>query len=715
MKSLLLLSGARPRLVLLTCLLLLSVAASSFLVRPSSAQSSRPVLLSDAGSTRAVALDSLTRLREPFALSSPVRFGADGRTRVMLFAMNLHLDAAGDFSAVTADAEDSAHRVYPLKVEHVAPVPGQEWMSSVVLRLDDELADVGDVLVRVTHRGAASNRVRIGIGHVGGGPSDDVGSVPTPAPAVAAPTPNTNPFTAGDLTTSETQAIIAQAVSAAAALNRSVTVAVTDREGNVLGVFQMNGAPATTQIRGGGAAGRGLEALSVPSAQAAISKAGTAAFFSTEGNAFTSRTAGFIIQEHFPPRVDFQAGGPLFGVQFSQLPCGDIKRPSLPLGLSADPGSAPVYKNGAAVGGVGIEGDGLYTLDKDPTDFDKPFEELIAVAAARGFEPPSLIRGDNILVGGIRLAYLNATDEDAPRAATQPFASLPGALHPAYPLRGAQPSAFVPATIGGVVGAVDTRFFPFASSSSISPNALTAADVGRIVAQAAQQAEVTRAAIRQPLGSKARVSIAVVDADGFVLGMFRTADAPVFGFDVSVQKARTATFVSNRHAATLLRGAGLGAYVERAGPDGLALDGSFAFSDRAVGFLHRPFYPDGLNPNPAGPFSTEISEWSVFNTGMQLDLIKTNFLAAFGGADVRCSTIPNLANGMQIFPGSIPLYKNGELVGGIGISGDGVDQDDIIAAAGANGFAPPVAIRSDQVFVRGTRLPFVKFPRSPNL
>ncbi|HVF57949.1 MAG TPA: heme-binding protein [Pyrinomonadaceae bacterium] len=715
MKSLLLLSGARPRLVLLTCLLLLSVAASSFLVRPSSAQSSRPVLLSDAGSTRAVALDSLTRLREPFALSSPVRFGADGRTRVMLFAMNLHLDAAGDFSAVTADAEDSAHRVYPLKVEHVAPVPGQEWMSSVVLRLDDELADVGDVLVRVTHRGAASNRVRIGIGHVGGGPSDDVGSVPTPAPAVAAPTPNTNPFTAGDLTTSETQAIIAQAVSAAAALNRSVTVAVTDREGNVLGVFQMNGAPATTQIRGGGAAGRGLEALSVPSAQAAISKAGTAAFFSTEGNAFTSRTAGFIIQEHFPPRVDFQAGGPLFGVQFSQLPCGDIKRPSLPLGLSADPGSAPVYKNGAAVGGVGIEGDGLYTLDKDPTDFDKPFEELIAVAAARGFEPPSLIRGDNILVGGIRLAYLNATDEDAPRAATQPFANLPGALHPAYPLRGAQPSAFVPATIGGVVGAVDTRFFPFASSSSISPNALTAADVGRIVAQAAQQAEVTRAAIRQPLGSKARVSIAVVDADGFVLGMFRTADAPVFGFDVSVQKARTATFVSNRHAATLLRGAGLGAYVERAGTDGLALDGSIAFSDRAVGFLHRPFYPDGLNPNPAGPFSTEISEWSVFNTGMQLDLIKTNFLAAFGGADVRCSTIPNLANGMQIFPGSIPLYKNGELVGGIGISGDGVDQDDIIAAAGANGFAPPVAIRSDQVFVRGTRLPFVKFPRSPNL
>jgi hypothetical protein len=63
----------------------------------------------------------------------------------------------------------------------------------------------------------------------------------------------------------------------------------------------------------------------------------------------------------------------------------------------------------------------------------------------------------------------------------------------------------------------------------------------------------------------------------------------------------------------------------------------------------------------------------------------------------------------------VPLYKNGVLVGAIGISGDGVDQDDIIGAAGANGYAPSAAIRSDQVFVRGVRLPFLKFPRSPNL
>jgi hypothetical protein len=107
--------------------------------------------------------------------------------------------------------------------------------------------------------------------------------------------------------------------------------------------------------------------------------------------------------------------------------------------------------------------------------------------------------------------------------------------------------------------------------------------------------------------------------------------------------------------------------------------------------------------------------WSVFNVGLQLDLIKTNLLATLGGIPLPCTSIPNLPNGIQIFPGSVPLYKNGVLVGAIGISGDGVDQDDLISAAGGNGFSPAPSIRSDQVFVRGVRLPFLKFPRSPNL
>lgn len=700
--------------MLIACVAFVCVAALSAPARRGAAQSTSPVLVSQAGSTRAVALEAVTRVPEPFAPTAPVRFGDDGRTRLVLFAMNLRLAPGEDASALTADAETAARQTYALAVEHVGPVPGQEWMAAIVVRLNDQLAaDAGDVLVRISYRGAQSNRVRVGLGHVGGGPPDDPGAVPTPATPAPTPTPNTNPVTAGNLSATEVQTVIAQAVSAAAALGRNVTVAVTDREGNPLGVFRMTGAPTTTRISGGGRSGQGLEGLDVPSNLAAVSKAGTASVFSTQGNAFTTRTASFIIQEHFPPATQFQPSGPLFGVQFSQLPCSDIKKPALPLGLSADPGSAPLYKNGVSVGGVGIEGDGLYTLDKDPADFDKPFEELVAVAAQRGFQPPDLIRGDNIIAGGVRLAYLNVTDADAPRPATTPFGSLSGTL--LSPIAAAQPSEFVAATTGGVSGAADTRFFPFVGSTSGSANALTAADVLRVVNQAAQQADITRAAIRQPLGSAARVTIAVVDVDGTVLGIFRTTDAPVFGFDVSVQKARTAAFLSNRNAAALLRTAGFGSYVDRAAADGLRLDGAIAFSDRAGGALSRPFYPDGLNPNPAGPFSREITEWSVFNDGLQIDLISTNLLAALGGADVRCSSIPNIPNGIQIFPGSVPLYKNGELVGAIGISGDGVDQDDLIAAAGANGFEPPAGIRADQFIVRGTRLPFLKFPRSPNL
>src|SRR4029079_15734569 len=213
-------------------------------------------------------------------------------------------------------AEDGAHKTYPLAVEYVGPVPDQPWATSIIVRLDDQLSDVGDVLVSITFRGVRSNRVRLAIGHVGDGPPDDVGAVPTPG-SISAPPPAS--ATAGTLTASDVMTIISQAVSAAASLNRNVTVAVTDREGNVLGVFVMTGAPATTTIRSFGALGHGLEGTIVPATIAAISKAGTASLFSTSGNAFSTRTAGFIIQEHFPPGVDFRSGGPLYGVQFSSL------------------------------------------------------------------------------------------------------------------------------------------------------------------------------------------------------------------------------------------------------------------------------------------------------------------------------------------------------------------------------------------------------------
>ncbi len=345
-------------------------------------------------------------------------------------------------------------------------------------------------------------------------------------------------------------------------------------------------------------------------------------------------------------------------------------------------------------------------MDRDPTDNDQPFEELIAASGTRGFEAPALIRGDNILVDGIRLPFTNVTNPPAPTTTV----SIAGAIISAPPA-----SEFVPQVIGGIAGEVSPRFFPFIAGTAPSSNALTASEVSTIIAHAAQQSNITRAAIRQPLGSNARVTISVVDTAGVVLGVFRQQDAPVFGFDVAVQKGRTAAFFSGANAATALRAAGFGSYVDRAAADGLRFDGAFAFSDRATGFLHRPFFPDGINESAPGPFSTAIADWSPFNVGLQLDLVRTNFLASLVGPAVPCTSIPSLPNGVQIFPGSVPLYKNGVLVGAIGISGDGVDQDDLIGAAGANGFSPPAGIRSDQIFVRGVRLPFLKFPRSPNL
>ncbi|MBK8302277.1 MAG: heme-binding protein [Chloracidobacterium sp.] len=521
------------------------------------------------------------------------------------------------------------------------------------------------------------------------------------------------------LTLADVQPVIAQAVSTAVSLNQKVTVSVTDKEGHLLGTFVMTGAPPMTLIRSVGTAGQGLENLLVAATAASHSKAGTAGLFSTGGNAFTTRTASFIVQEHFPPGIDNRPGGPLYGVQFSTLACSDVAIAGLPLGLSGDPGGIPLYKNGVAVGGVGIEGDGLYTIDRDPTDNDQSAEEIIAFAAARGFESPALIRADNILVEGIRLPWANVVTP--PVVPTIAFGSLPGAV--TSPVIATPVSDFVPTTLNGVSGQSSVRFPTVAGSS------LTAVEVNQILGAAAGYANMTRAGIRQPLGSNARVTISVVDTNGNVLGIFRQLDAPVFGLDVAVQKARTSNFFARPDAGSKLTTAGFNSYVTRANADGLSLTGNIAFSDRSIGYLHRPLFPDGINFTQEGPFSTSLTNWSPFNDGLQLDLIRTALTTPCaprikgrsprGGVSIPvacpCSAIPEVRNGIQIFAGGIPLYRGNVLVGAIGVSGDGIDQDDLIAAGGANNFAPPQGMWSDKFFVRGVRLPFLKFPARPFL
>jgi len=142
---------------------------------------SAPTLIAKDNSTRAVALESTTFLSEPFAPTSAVQFSQDTRTRVILFASNLNLLQGDTAASVTADAEDGNHIHYPLTVEYIGSVPGFNWMTAVTVRLNDNLGEVGDVLVGINLHGAISNRVRVGIGHVGGGPPDDV-IMPQPTP-----------------------------------------------------------------------------------------------------------------------------------------------------------------------------------------------------------------------------------------------------------------------------------------------------------------------------------------------------------------------------------------------------------------------------------------------------------------------------------------------------------------------------------------------------
>jgi uncharacterized protein GlcG (DUF336 family) len=558
---------------------------------------------------------------------------------------------------------------------------------------------------------------------------------------------------ANQLSITEVQQIMGQAVAQAEADGLRAAVAVVDAEGNNLGVFLMTGAPETARVgllRAGCTPPDGtvsfplpcgLEGVRVPLCTAAISKAVTASFLSSNGHAFTPRTASFIVQEHFPPGINFQASGPLFGVQFSQLLCSDVN-PKTPLGLSAGAGAIPLYKNGVKVGAIGIEGDGRYAFDPLPSDLDIALEELAALAGTRGFDPPAAITGDKIIVNGIRFPYVDASAP--PPLQVRAFSQLPGAITSCClrsdvaasciapsAVRATLPSEFTPATIGDAPpGRINTRLFPTGIASFGSTADLSRDEVVRIIGQAAKQAFITRAAIRQPLNSAAEVNISVCDSNGKLLGLFSTTDAPQFGLDVAVQKARTAAFFSNAAAATLLRQTGFGKFVDAAARDGLRLDGSVAFSDRAIGFLSRPLYPDGIDRTLPGPFSLPLTYFSPFNVGFQLDAIREgyfeNILKFVRDKDIPAlldaTTTPcgnpllsaAINNGFQIFPGSVPLYKNGKLVGAIGISGDGVDQDDLIAAMGSTGFEAPADIRADRISVRGTRLPYVKFPRQPN-
>jgi uncharacterized protein GlcG (DUF336 family) len=618
------------------------------------------------------------------------------------------------------------------------------------------------------------------------------------------------------LSVTDVQKVLAQAVNEAKTESANATIAVVDRVGNVLAVYRM-GSAATRKVTlatspdasGNATINGGLEGIRLPTAvapvniddQAAIAKAITGAYLSSEGNAFSTRTASQIVQEHFNPGEDFQPAGPLFGVQFSQLACSDFSRASTgtavgtgprrsPLGLSADPGGFPLYKDGTVVGGVGVIADGIYGIDKSIADIDNSSDEKIAYAGTYGFAAPIDRRGDRITADGKTLRFsdvdfsnLSADPASAPAfgtitAATGALISVigysDGTIH-AGTVFGQAPSGVRADTEGNYAGADAFVFVDGANALRYPPragtdgaSALSQTEVRQVLKSALTIANRARAQIRRPLDSSARVTVTIVDTQGEILGVARSRDAPLFGADVSVQKARTATFFSSATAGTFLsalpdakylvtndttvgvaRQVPIAGYVTAAHSfvGATALTGQNAFTDRANGNLSRPFFPDGINGANPGPFSKPAGEWSVFSTGLQLDLSinailqhvlyvagaqPTDVAAGCAGVDLandlssitQTTTSLRIANGVQIFPGSVPIYRGNTLVGGIGVSGDGVDQDDMIAflglhdasqALGGSVGNAPAAIRADTLTPQGVRLRYVQCPQAPFL
>ncbi|HET6890169.1 MAG TPA: hypothetical protein VFH31_03635, partial [Pyrinomonadaceae bacterium] len=111
---------------------------------------------SDSG--RAAALDSVTMTAEPFSVLTTPIFSSDHQTRLSLFAYDMELRSGENSSVITAQAEDTQQRVFPLAIEAVRKVPDWEWITQIVFKLPLELENAGDISISVNLRGVPSNK-----------------------------------------------------------------------------------------------------------------------------------------------------------------------------------------------------------------------------------------------------------------------------------------------------------------------------------------------------------------------------------------------------------------------------------------------------------------------------------------------------------------------------------------------------------------------------
>ncbi len=397
--------------------------------------------------------------------------------------------------------------------------------------------------------------------------------------------------------------------------------------------------------------------------ETALALARTGAFFSHNQAPLSSRTVRTISRENFPNNIPNQPAAALFGIENTNRGC-DLNAPFAP-GKSvppsrdaADTGFGPgiaTVPGGIPVykNGLMVGGLGVSGVDPDAGEF----AAFTAVAGTEFFVPLPLPPPGAVYIDGIRLPFVNQVTRPA---GTQAASSAGGRYQLGPRDGGAAPDGYLVEPRGCAT--------------------LSAADIDSIIQGAVDRANRTRAVIRLPLGSRTRMVIAVSDLEGNVLGLFRMPDSTIFSIDVAVSKARNVVYFSGPN------------FDPRDLP---GVPPGTAVTNRTIGFGAQSFFPSGIEASTPGPFR-ELYEFDRANPCTQ----------GRQGQNRNQS-------GVVFFPGAAPLYRNGRLVGGLGVSGDGVEQDDYVTAAGAKGFEPPPEIRADQVFIRGVRLPYWKFPRNP--
>jgi uncharacterized protein GlcG (DUF336 family) len=431
-------------------------------------------------------------------------------------------------------------------------------------------------------------------------------------------------------------------------------------------------------------------------------------------------------------------------------------------GIATLPGGIPLYKDGRLVGGIGVffpGPDGFASFEQNfipnigqtsyqRTNAPRVLEaEWIAFAAAGGSSAAGAkidaINGVPALAGydlpfgridlvGVTLEIFGPHPTRSNRlSGIQTLLMVGQNVGVGNPSSGAD--QFVdPGPDGNPATLADNVFYlpglPVPDGWLVMPHgsgSLTAADVNQIITQAITEADRVRAQIRLlpngRAGARTRMAFAVADKDGNVLGLYRMPDATVFSIDVAVAKARNMSYYAD--PAQLVAADRVDDNKDTV-PDA-SVPVAAALSSRTFRFLAAPRYPSGVEGSVPGAFSSlrdvGINPATGENAGPPLPAsvyttATTSALLfdAFNvGRNFRKPTNVALQNGVVFFPGATPIYKSSILVGGFGVSGDGVDQDDVVTKSGAAGFLPPPALQADMFSVRGVRLPFLKFPRNP--